>query len=161
MKIPHGIHLILIYSVSALISLLIGFTVYFMFTPEAVAEEYMPIKVTWTRPTERKSGAELHADEPLVYTIFCEYELNPGENWACATDIEATEYFHLVPPEHSGMAGESMVFQGIACDKYPIEDHGQLCSSYSNSVHKVIYPVMDDGYYPPQSVMLQPIQYVQ
>ena len=119
-------------------------------TREAHAEDYAPFNLTWTRPTQRESGATIAPDEPLVYQIYCDISVN-GQTFPlqlCGANIEGEQFIYILDAKYENMIPGLVWFYGYACDKYKTDQQGKkVCSKQSNWVKKEI--VLLDPVEPP------------
>ena len=109
--------------------LLYGFTI-----AESLAEDYVPHKLSWDRPTNRENGVIIAADEPLTYFIWGKINANQGDDWRIiAAKIDGIEFVHIIDAGRTGLDGHTIDYKVVTCDKYPQDGISQEnCSDESN-----------------------------
>ena len=125
-----------------------------LFCTAAVAEQYMPMVVSWERPYNRADGTELDSGEPIFYMLWA--TINAGQNDSerlIGAAIGTTTFIHLLDKSRTGLAGGTVSYRLKACDKYPPEGKPTEanCSESSNLQAIDIRLMFEDGELPPET----------
>ena len=86
----------------------------------ANAADYLPINLTWDRPTHWEAGGAIHSDYPLTYKIYAGIDSLPGNEdiprYMVAAGITSTSFIYTVP-DYIGIEGGKAWFFTYSCNE--------------------------------------------